>query len=213
MYNKFDIELSVLLLADQKHITWCPYGRTHWRGAGYICVEWDIVEKSVLRSPSNYQSQPSDLLQSSVRLQRGQTYDTCVVPTIILLMQIHTNVKSLSLSAKLNAISKTVSFLRFTLSMCSKWSNFHLQVLPVRNSFFRDILLIASILRNFKLILCFIAVNHYTDHPTLLLYKCYFFSLFSVVFFLFAYIQRSSGKLYRRRFWSPQESGQAVSFE
>ena len=41
----------------------------------------------------------------------GQTHDACAVPAIILQKKIQTNVKSFTLTTKLNAISENLSFL------------------------------------------------------------------------------------------------------
>ena len=45
-------------------------------------------------------------------LHSGQTHDACAVPAIILQRKIETSVESFALTAKLNAVSENLSFLR-----------------------------------------------------------------------------------------------------
>ena len=49
---------------------------------------------------------------SAVYLHNGQTHNARAVPAIILQRKIGTNVESFTLTAKLNAISENLSFLR-----------------------------------------------------------------------------------------------------
>ena len=55
----------------------------------------------------------SGLAQATICVHSGQTHDACAVPTIILQRKIQTNVKSFTLTAKLNAVFENFSFLRW----------------------------------------------------------------------------------------------------
>ena len=64
----------------------------------YFCNEFDLLIKAPTKARLYFQS--------------GQTHDTCAVPAILLQRKIQTNAERFILTAKLNAVSENLSFLR-----------------------------------------------------------------------------------------------------